>query len=126
MKSCTRSAEDKAGAIKKEDTIIKIQNQKKQFVCLYLPARITMRDTHISMYENASRFPRKTRASSISPMECTRAKTIRIFLSEKTAPGVIRYKNAQVTPIIMANVSRGKLVKTTIMNHQEEIGVTMS
>ena len=112
-----------AGAIKKEDIIIKIQNQKRQFVCPRLSAIITTRDMHILMCKNVSQFPRRTRASSISSMGCTRAKKTLIFLLEKMIPSATQSKHAQDMLNMMVNVSHEKVATFTFTKAAKETNV---
>ena len=88
-------------------------------MCHHLSARIIIRDTHTLGQKLVSQFPQKMRASSLSPMEPTCAKTTSIFLLKKMALGAIQSKSVQDILIFM-NVLRGKLVTTTIMKHRKE------
>ena len=107
----------------KDNIGTKFQNQKKQFVCPRLSARIITIDMCMLRLINVSQFPRRMRTSLTSPTECTRAKTASIFLLEKTAPGVIQSKSAPDMLIIMVNVICETLVKSIIMKLQKETNV---
>lgn len=119
MESCTRSANNLFRAVLKCMSMT-IRNQNQQSVCPNLSVRITTRDTHMLMDINVSQFPRRMKTNSKYLTEYIGAKTRNIFLLGKMVPSAIQNGHAQDIFITTVNVSRGKLVETTIMKLQKE------
>lgn len=123
MGLCIKSAKNTHGAMAKENTSMTTQDQKIQFVCPRLFARITIMGTRMLRLKNVFLFFQRTRASSTFLMKFTRAKKALIFLLAKTASGAIQHKSVQDMLIIKVNVSYEKLVTSTIKKTSKETNV---
>ena len=100
-----------------------IKNHNTQSVYQHLSAIITIMDICMPKPKNVFQSPRRTRASSISSMGCTRAKKTLIFLLEKMIPSATQSKHAQDMLNMMVNVSHEKVATFTFTKAAKETNV---